>query len=109
MLLDAADAVSLQVMEDHLVIFTYFFPHGGAKTVNFRDITDVEDATNFSIFKKKTWGMSFSTIWWACDWTRGLGRRGQVVVHVKGDWCAKGFACEDAPKVIRLIKNAMSA
>ncbi len=62
-----------KVLKGELVIKCFFFPTGKAKKLPIENIDAIYyDDQKFSkqICVAKSWGMSFSPIWWACDMKR---------------------------------------
>lgn len=86
-----------------LKISYYYFPVGLPLTIPLSEIERIESAEKYSFFSLKTWGMSFSWIWWAAD----LGRYGPglirdkkclVVAWKKDDTLGKGFTVKEPEK-----------
>jgi hypothetical protein len=62
-----------KVLKGELVLKCFFFPTGQAKKLRIEDIQGIYyDDQKFSkqIGMAKSWGMSLSPIWWACDMKR---------------------------------------
>lgn len=59
----------ITVTSDALTIKRYFFPHGASKTIPAASIERVWRGTDpelgLNLFRKKTWGLALSNVWWA--------------------------------------------
>jgi len=61
----------VEITEDSLKIYWYYFPGAGSKTIHFSAIKKVERVQP-GVGSVKGWGMSLTPVWWACDLSRGL-------------------------------------
>eukprot|EP00584_Thalassiosira_punctigera_P000972 CAMPEP_0172538440 /NCGR_PEP_ID=MMETSP1067-20121228/9830_1 /TAXON_ID=265564 ORGANISM="Thalassiosira punctigera, Strain Tpunct2005C2" /NCGR_SAMPLE_ID=MMETSP1067 /ASSEMBLY_ACC=CAM_ASM_000444 /LENGTH=88 /DNA_ID=CAMNT_0013323941 /DNA_START=61 /DNA_END=324 /DNA_ORIENTATION=+ len=57
--------------KDALTLKTYYFPTFASKTIPLDDIERIRIGTDPELglkspWKKKSWGMAFSNVWWAC-------------------------------------------
>lgn len=57
------------VTEDSLTIKKYYFPHAASKTIPASSVVRVWHGSDaelgLSFFRKKTWGLALSNVWWA--------------------------------------------
>ena len=79
---------------DHLVIDLYYFPYGD-KTVKYEDIRSCQllHLKDLSIWKLKTWGMGFSSVWWPSD-IRRLSRKYYIILDTNV-WPRIGLTMDD--------------
>eukprot|EP00536_Pseudo-nitzschia_multiseries_P003898 jgi/Psemu1/302230/fgenesh1_kg.62_\ len=106
----------VRLTDDALVIKWYYFPTGKSKTIPRKDIdrmwvgTDPE--LDLTWYRKKTWGIALSDVFWACHWFREFNpnnNEAQFVVAVvqppETNTMTKvrpGFSVED-PGVFRAL------
>jgi len=63
----------IEVTDEGVTIFLYYFPFGNSKFLPFHSIVAVNDAKadlNLNILAYKGWGMGLSNIWWAMRFGR---------------------------------------
>eukprot|EP00029_Vermamoeba_vermiformis_P013963 TRINITY_DN8943_c0_g1_i1.p1 TRINITY_DN8943_c0_g1~~TRINITY_DN8943_c0_g1_i1.p1 ORF type:complete len:147 (-),score=1.72 TRINITY_DN8943_c0_g1_i1:53-463(-) len=92
-----------------ITINWYFFP-GGSKRILYDDILKVSTDKELGLgaLDYKTWGMGTSKIWWALDKRRlqfSPNNPDSIVIESKTDWIRKGFAAEDVPRVLEILRS----
>ena len=72
----------------------YYFPFGGDNTISRDSIQNIRTLVNPSFFETKTWGMAFSTVWWAFGWKEDVQHpKALIVIDTRDDSIGKGFVC----------------
>ncbi|GMI50252.1 hypothetical protein ScalyP_jg12125 [Parmales sp. scaly parma] len=91
------------VTSENLIIKTFYFPTGQAKTIPITRISGISTETK-PFYKIKGWGMGLSKCWYACDLKRGMicvddGSASSnssfcrtVEVTTSSDWNRSGFS-----------------
>eukprot|EP00164_Ancoracysta_twista_P001863 GFYU01002451.1.p2 GENE.GFYU01002451.1~~GFYU01002451.1.p2 ORF type:complete len:119 (-),score=5.76 GFYU01002451.1:87-443(-) len=95
------------ITDKGITIFWYYFPFG-SKFIPFDDVATADPMPCESMISTthKTWGMSLSPIWWACDFSRAFSNKDkQIVVSFPGKTMKSGFTAESPRKVLEIINN----
>mmetsp|Transcript_28063 Transcript_28063/g.59244 ORF Transcript_28063/g.59244 Transcript_28063/m.59244 type:complete len:122 (-) Transcript_28063:356-721(-) len=93
-----------------LILKTYYFPIGTSKIIPLSNIERIWIGTDpelglQSIWKKKSWGMAFSNVWWNCRFGREFDTNNDhnFVVALKDHTTWRcGFSVED-PEAFRSL------
>jgi hypothetical protein len=103
----------VSLTENTLTVHKYHFPFGTPKTIDRSDVADLK-VTEMKWYETKTWGMAFSNVWWALDWSRNnpfVGTNGTAArsarVQVNGERFATGFSVENRDEFMRCYKNVV--
>ena len=101
--------------DTELILKGYYFPTGSSKTIRRTEIARVWWGTDPDLglssgWKTKTWGMAWSTVWWAYGAGRELGTRSRIpithnfVVATKHSFFVRhGFSVERNPQQLQAL------
>lgn len=104
----------VKLTERYLVLKWYYFLTAASKTIPMGKIdkiwvgTDPELGLNF--FRKKTWGMALSMIWWACRSGREFEAEDKrnFVLATKNERVRSGFSVENPETFAALVDKYMN-
>lgn len=91
-----------------LEIFTFYFPIFKSREIDPLTIKAIYyEPQHLDLATSKSWGMTFTPVWWACDLKRSFGPGTNVVIDC-GETTYKGFSVEDVDKFLAAIKPLLS-
>lgn len=103
----------VKLTREMLYIYKYFFPLGNQKMIPLSEITHVwlgtDPELSLHFFKKKTWGVAFSDVWWAfCPLREANNDANNIVVKSSNSgFFRHGFTVERSDEALAALREVL--
>lgn len=103
----------IKLSREMLYIYKYFFPLGTHKMIPISEITHIwlgtDPALSLNFFKKKTWGIALSDVWWAfCPLREGNNDANNFVVKANDSgFFRHGFTVERRDEALAAFREVV--
>uniref|UniRef100_A0A914W4F3 Uncharacterized protein n=1 Tax=Plectus sambesii TaxID=2011161 RepID=A0A914W4F3_9BILA len=98
-----------ELSKARLEIYAFYFPIFKSRDIDPLSIKTIYyEPHHLDLATSKSWGMTFTPVWWACDLKRSFGSGTNVVIDC-GEATYKGFSVEDIDKFLEAIKPLLNS